>query len=89
MNNYLLEVIIGSFIGHSLADLSSWLMRKNKMNRIIRVDCTDDLLDIKPARLINANTYEKCSNCGALIDIRDGFGYCPYCGSMLGENNNE
>lgn len=49
----------------------------------------DKLEDIKTARLINANPYGKCSNCGALIDIRDGFGYCPYCGSMLGENNNE
>lgn len=74
MNNYLLEVIIGSFIGHSLADLSSWLMRKNKMSK---------------GKIELTNPYGKCSNCGALIDIRDGFGYCPYCGSMLGENNND
>lgn len=49
----------------------------------------DKLEDIKPAKLINANPYGKCSRCGALIDIRDGFAYCPHCGAMLGENNHE
>lgn len=49
----------------------------------------DKLTDYKPARLVNANPYGECSNCGALIDSRDGFGYCPYCGVKLGENNHE
>lgn len=30
MNNYLLEVIIGAFIGHLLADLVTWLAGKRK-----------------------------------------------------------
>lgn len=37
----------------------------------------------KSAYLIDPNPYGKCSNCGQLIDIRDGYNYCPNCGARM------
>ena len=37
----------------------------------------------KRAYLINPNPYGECSECGQLIDSRDGFNFCPNCGSYL------
>ena len=43
----------------------------------------------KIAYLINPHPYGECSNCGQLIDIRDGYNYCPNCGYKLRGGNNE
>lgn len=37
----------------------------------------------KIAMLVNPNPCGECSNCSELIDIRDGFKYCPGCGARL------
>ncbi len=44
---------------------------------------TDDVVERKKATLLNANPYGECSNCGDLIDSREGFNYCPNCGAEL------
>ena len=42
----------------------------------------------KIAYLINPNPYGECSECGQLIDKRDGFNFCPNCGAyMRGEED--
>ena len=43
----------------------------------------------KIAYLINPHPYGECSNCGQLIDIRDGYNYCPNCGYKLRGKRNE
>lgn len=35
------------------------------------------------ATLINPNPYGLCSECGYLIDVRDGFNFCPNCGADI------
>lgn len=42
-----------------------------------------DAIPVRHARLINAHPYGECSCCGELIDSRDRFRYCPYCGARL------
>lgn len=42
-----------------------------------------ELRQPKIAMLINPNPFGECSNCRELIDIRDGFKYCPECGARL------
>ena len=42
----------------------------------------------KIAYLINPNPYGECSECGQLIDIRDGFNFCPYCGARMDGDGN-
>lgn len=44
---------------------------------------------IKSAYLIDPNPYGKCSNCGQLIDIRDGYKFCPSCGARMDGESNE
>lgn len=42
----------------------------------------------KIAYLINPNPYGERSECGQLIDKRDGFNFCPNCGAyMRGEED--
>lgn len=38
------------------------------------------------ANLISPNPYGTCSNCNWLIDIRDGFSFCPNCGAEMEES---
>lgn len=43
-------------------------------------------IDAKPvrhAKLLKAYPTGECSLCGFLIDIRQNFNYCPYCGARL------
>lgn len=44
---------------------------------------TVDAEPVRHARLVNAQPYGECSCCGGLIDSRDRFRYCPYCGARL------
>ena len=44
---------------------------------------TADVTPVIHAKLLNPNPYGSCSNCNNLIDIRDGFNYCPKCGARL------
>ncbi len=44
---------------------------------------TVDAEPVRHARLVNASPYGECSCCGVLIDSRDRFRYCPYCGAKL------
>lgn len=44
---------------------------------------TVDAIPVRHARLVNAQPYGECSCCGELIDSRDRFRYCPYCGARL------
>lgn len=46
---------------------------------------TVDAEPVRHAILINASPYGECSCCGELIDSRDRFRYCPYCGARLDE----
>lgn len=38
---------------------------------------------VRHAKLLNAHPYGECSNCGYLIDIREEFNYCPFCGARM------
>ena len=49
----------------------------------IDAEKTVDAVEVVHAKLLNPNPYGLCSNCNYLIDIRDGFNYCPKCGAML------
>lgn len=44
-----------------------------------------DAVPVRHAKLLNAHPYGECSNCGYLIDIREEFNYCPYCGARMDE----
>lgn len=44
---------------------------------------TVDAEPVRHAILVNASPYGECSCCGELIDSRDRFRYCPYCGAKL------
>ena len=44
---------------------------------------TADVVEAKRAHLVIANPYGECSACGMLIDIRDGYNYCPNCGAKM------
>lgn len=49
----------------------------------IRDAPTVDAVPLRHAELIDPRPYGECSICGALIDIRDGFNYCPNCGAKI------
>jgi len=40
---------------------------------------------VRHAKLLDAHPYGECSNCGYLIDAREGFNYCPACGARVNE----
>lgn len=46
---------------------------------------TVDAVEVIHAKLLNPNPYGLCSHCNYLIDIRDGFNYCPNCGAKMDE----
>ena len=50
---------------------------------------TADVVPVIHAKLLNPNPYGSCSNCNNLIDIRDGFNYCPQCGAKMDLEVNE
>ncbi len=60
MNNYLLEVIIGAFTGHLLADGVTWLLRKNKMINLTKEELVsiESLLYVKYNALHDIGLYE-------------------------------
>lgn len=42
-----------------------------------------DVVEVRHGRLLNPNPYGECSLCGYLMDIRDGYKYCPSCGAKM------
>lgn len=42
-----------------------------------------DAVPVRHGHLVRPNPYGECSVCGMLIDIRDGFNYCPNCGAKM------
>lgn len=50
---------------------------------------TADVVERKKAKLLNANPVGECSDCGWLIDYRDGFNYCPNCGAQMDERRDD
>ena len=50
---------------------------------IINAAPTVDAEPVIHAKLLNPNPCGECSNCGYLIDIRQGFNYCPNCGAKM------
>lgn len=53
----------------------------HRWTKVIRK--TVDVVSVRHAKLLNAHPYGECSNCGYLIDIREGFNYCPNCGARM------
>lgn len=37
----------------------------------------------KKGRIVNPTPYGECSECGCLIDSRDGYNFCPNCGAKM------
>lgn len=42
-----------------------------------------DAVEVRHGYLVNAHPYGECSECGYLIDSRDGYNYCPNCGAKM------
>lgn len=46
-------------------------------------DYIEEPVEVRHGHLVSPNPYGECSVCGMLIDIRDGFNYCPNCGAKM------
>lgn len=71
-----------------LSDINRNLIQTDKDIKQNAIDIlkhtpTADVAPVIHAKLLNPNPYGSCSNCNYLIDIREGFNYCPKCGAML------
>jgi rubrerythrin len=54
-----------------------------RWKKIIEAIPAADVVEVRHGRLLNPNPYGECSLCGHLIDIRDGYNYCPNCGAIM------
>lgn len=43
----------------------------------------------KTGRLVNPTPYGECSECGFLIDSREGYNFCPNCGARMAQEGEQ
>lgn len=81
---------LNRIIEESIADLGP-VYYTGQMIYAMRMVCeyategapTIDAVLVRHGYLVNAHPYGECSECGYLIDSRDGYNYCPHCGAKM------
>lgn len=49
------------------------------------IDDAPTIEERKKGRIVNPTPYGECSECGCLIDSREGYNFCPNCGADMRE----